>query len=170
MVRLIIHNEQKNANNDDDLLHNVIINQNIARHLQPLSLISNDSTMLAPSKRLAILERDQRDAQTMTVLENPYSLVHFTSDDKQSSSVIRSHSTNSSLTRQPQLQKLLLHTRTLPTRHHYFSPYYNSEVNNIYENNQISIKYDQEHHYAYENLTLELGELTSSTDKCIQQF
>ncbi|CAF1024414.1 unnamed protein product [Didymodactylos carnosus] len=168
------HNNNQNhlvdTDNDDNLLHNVIINQNIAKHLQPLSLISNDSTMLAPSKRLAILERDQHDAQTMTVLENPYCFVHFTFDEKQPSSLIRSQSISSHADKQHQQKQLLLNAKTLPSRHHYLSSCSNNNMNNIYENNLVTTNHEREHPYAYENLSLELGELTLSNNERIQQF
>jgi hypothetical protein len=61
-----------------DYLHSVIINQHIARHLRPNSSIScisnnyhNDMTLIAPPRRLAMLEQQQRQEPATLVIENP---------------------------------------------------------------------------------------------------
>lgn len=64
---------------DDDYLHSVIINQHIARHLRPQSTISfisdqyhHDMTLMAPPRRLALLEQQQQLQPSGTLIfENP---------------------------------------------------------------------------------------------------
>jgi hypothetical protein len=65
---------------EEDYLHSVIINQHIARHLRPNSAISfisnnyhNEMTMIAPPRRLAMLEQQQKQQyeRATLVIENP---------------------------------------------------------------------------------------------------
>ena len=64
---------------DEDYLHSVIINQHIARHLRPQSTISfisdqfhHDMTLMAPPRRLAMLEQQQQQGDPATlIIENP---------------------------------------------------------------------------------------------------
>ncbi|CAF1688662.1 unnamed protein product, partial [Adineta ricciae] len=64
---------------EEDYLHTVIINQHIARHLRPQSAVSfisnnyhNDMTLIAPPRRLAVLEQQQKLHEPATlVIENP---------------------------------------------------------------------------------------------------
>ena len=64
---------------EEDYLHSVIINQHIAKHLRPNSTISfisnsyhNDMTLIAPPRRLAMLEQQQRQHEPGTlIIENP---------------------------------------------------------------------------------------------------
>lgn len=65
---------------DEDYLHSVIINQHIARHLRPNSTIScisnnyhSDMTLIAPPRRLAMLEQQQKQYHepATLVIENP---------------------------------------------------------------------------------------------------
>jgi hypothetical protein len=64
---------------EDDYLHTVIINQHIARHLRPQSAVSfissnyhNDMTLIAPPRRLAVLEQQQKQHEPATlIIENP---------------------------------------------------------------------------------------------------
>lgn len=63
---------------EEDYLHSVIINQHIARHLRPNSTIScishhyhNDMTLIAPPRRLAMLEQQQQNQPATLVIENP---------------------------------------------------------------------------------------------------
>ena len=64
---------------DEDYLHSVIINQHIARHLRPNSTLScisnnyhNDMTLIAPPRRLAMLEQQQQPHEpAVLVIENP---------------------------------------------------------------------------------------------------
>ncbi len=74
-------NSQPTKQQQDDYLHTVIINQHIARHLRPNSAISfisnnyhNDMTLIAPPRRLAMLEQQQQQRQhepATLVIENP---------------------------------------------------------------------------------------------------
>jgi hypothetical protein len=76
---------------EEDYLHSVIINQHIARHLRPNSTISfisdnfhNDMTLIAPPRRLAMLEQQQQEPATL-IIENPLiSLSANTRDQKPS--------------------------------------------------------------------------------------
>jgi hypothetical protein len=69
----------KQQQQQEDYLHSVIINQHIAKHLRPNSAISfisndyhNDMTLIAPPRRLAMLEQQQRQQEPTTlVIENP---------------------------------------------------------------------------------------------------
>jgi hypothetical protein len=68
---------------DEDYLHSVIINQHIAKHLRPNSTLScisnnyhNDMTLIAPPRRLAMLEQQQQEPAVL-VIENP--LISLTS-------------------------------------------------------------------------------------------
>jgi hypothetical protein len=66
---------------EEDYLHSVIINQHIAKHLRPNSAVSfisnnyhNDMTLIAPPRRLAMLEQQQQQRQhepATLVIENP---------------------------------------------------------------------------------------------------
>jgi hypothetical protein len=63
---------------DEDYLHSVIINQHIAKHLRPNSTLScisnnyhNDMTLIAPPRRLAMLEQQQQHEPAVLVIENP---------------------------------------------------------------------------------------------------
>ena len=64
---------------EEDYLHTVIINQHIARHLRPQSAVSfishnyhNDMTLIAPPRRLAVLEQQQKQHEPATlIIENP---------------------------------------------------------------------------------------------------
>lgn len=67
---------------EDDYLHSVIINQHIAKHLRPNSTVScisqnyhNDMTLIAPPRRLALLEQQQKQQTepAVFVIENPLS-------------------------------------------------------------------------------------------------
>jgi len=65
---------------EEDYLHSVIINQHIAKHLRPNSAISfisnnyhNEMTLIAPPRRLAMLEEQQKqqNERATLVIENP---------------------------------------------------------------------------------------------------
>jgi len=64
---------------EEDYLHSVIINQHIARHLRPNSAVSfisnnyhNEMTLIAPPRRLALLEQQQKQHDpAVLVIENP---------------------------------------------------------------------------------------------------
>ncbi|CAF1686459.1 unnamed protein product [Adineta ricciae] len=70
---------QQQQQQEEDYLHTVIINQHIARHLRPQSAVSfisnnyhNDMTLIAPPRRLAVLEQQQKLHEPATlIIENP---------------------------------------------------------------------------------------------------
>ena len=70
--------QTKQQQQEQDYLHTVIINQHIARHLRPQSAVSfisnnyhNDMTLIAPPRRLAVLEQQQKLHEPATlIIEN----------------------------------------------------------------------------------------------------
>jgi hypothetical protein len=75
---------------EEDYLHSVIINQHIAKHLRPNSAVSfvsnnyhNDMTLIAPPRRLAMLEQQQQEP-AMFVIENPLISLSNTSREQKS--------------------------------------------------------------------------------------
>ncbi|CAF3566845.1 unnamed protein product [Rotaria sordida] len=89
--------QQQQEQEHQDYLHSVIVNQHIARHLRPNSTISfisdnyhNNMTLIASPHRLAMLEQQQRQQESATlVIENP--LISLSSNTgEQKSTVLES--------------------------------------------------------------------------------
>lgn len=79
--RLNSNTQSTKQQHDEDYLHSVIINQHIAKHLRPNSTLScisqnyhNEMTLIAPPRRLAVLEQQQKQSQqedAVLVIGNP---------------------------------------------------------------------------------------------------
>lgn len=105
--RLSSNTQSTKQQHEEDYLHSVIINQHIAKHLRPNSTLScisqnyhNEMTLIAPPRRLALLEQQQKQPQqeaTVLVIGNP----------------LRTHSTNPLPQKSPTIQTFVYENPSL---------------------------------------------------------
>ncbi|CAF0740475.1 unnamed protein product [Adineta steineri] len=101
--RLPSNSQSTKQQHEEDYLHTVIINQHIAKHLRPNSALSfisnsyhNDMTLIAPPRRLAVLEQQQQlqkqHEPATLIIENPLiSPLNHTIEQKPPSSSLQSY-------------------------------------------------------------------------------